>query len=99
MEEEKTPETKQSTTVTFELGFLTFIIMLASVALNLLFAFILYCGAGGVAGVTMAFRIIKYLVYMGALTLYVIPLFKDRKVSLDGTLVLLIIATLTLMLF
>ena len=99
MEEEKTPETKQSTTVTFELGFLTFIIMLASVGLNLLFAFILYCGAGGAAGVTMAFRIIKYIVYMGALTLYVIPLFKDRKVSLDGTLVLLIVATLTLMLF
>jgi len=99
MEEEKTPETKQSTTVTFELATLTFFVVLGSVALNLLFAFILFCGAGGAAGVTMAFRIIKYLVYMGALTLYVIPLFKDKKVSLDGTLVLLIIATLTLLLF
>ena len=96
MEEEKTPETKQSTTVTFELATLTFFVVLGSVALNLLFAFILLCGANRAL---LAFDIIKYIVYIGALALYVIPLFKDKKVSLDGTLVLLIIATLTLSLF
>ncbi len=95
-EEEKKIESEESekpTTVTFDLGIVAFFTALGSLALNLIFAFILLCGAGAA---TQAFCIIEVIVFIAAVTFYVIPMIKDRKVKFDGTLVLLILAALTL---
>ena len=95
-EEEKKIESEESekpTTVTFDLGIVAFFTALGSLALNLIFAFILLCGA---AAATQAFCIIEVIVFIAAVTFYVIPMIKDRKVKFDGTLVLLILAALTL---
>lgn len=100
MEEEKkieSEEPEKKATVTFDLGIVAFFTALGSVALNLLFTFIILCGATGV-GVARAFGIIEVIVFVAAVTFYVIPmLFKDRKVKLDGTLVLLLVSALTLL--
>ena len=99
MEEEKkieSEEPEKKATVTFDLGIVAFFTALGSVALNLLFTFIIWCGATGV-GVARAFGIIEVIVFVAAVTFYVIPMFKDRKVKLDGTLVLLLVSALTLL--
>lgn len=101
MEEEKKIESEKSeksTTVTFDLGIVAFFTALGSLALNLIFAFILLCGATG-AGVLRAFGIIEAIVFIAAVTFYVIPMFKDRRVKLDGTLVLLLLSALTIFRF
>ena len=95
-EEEKKIESEKSekpTTVTFDLGIVAFFTAVGSLALNLIFAFILLCGA---VAATQAFCIIEVIVFIAAVTFYVIPMIKDRKVKFDGTLVLLILAALTL---
>ena len=95
-EEEKKIESEESekpTTVTFDLGIVAFFTALGSLALNLICAFILLCGA---AAAPQAFCIIEVIVFIAAVTFYVIPMIKDRKVKFDGTLVLLILAALTL---
>ena len=95
-EEEKKIESEKSeksTTVTFDLGIVAFFTALGSLALNLIFSFILLCGAAAAA---QAFGIIEVIVFIAAVAFYVIPMFKDRKVKLDGTLVLLLLAALTL---
>lgn len=98
-EEEKKIESEKSekpTTVTFDLGIVAFFTALGSLALNLIFAFILLCGA---VGATQAFCIIEVIVFIAAVTFYVIPMFKERKVKLDGTLVLLLLSALTMLRF
>ena len=95
-EEEKKIESEKpekSTTVTFDLGIVAFFTALGSLALNLIFIFIFLCGATGAA---RAFDIIEIIVFIAAVTFYVIPMIKDRRVKFDGTLVLLILAALTL---
>ena len=99
MEEEKKIESEKSeksTTVTFDLGIVAFFTALGSLALNLLFTFIVLCGA---TGAMRAFDIIEAIVFIAAVTFYVIPMFKDRKVKLDGTLVLLLLSVLTIFRF
>lgn len=98
-EEEKKIESEKSekpTTVTFDLGIVAFFTALGSLALNLLFTFIVLCGA---TGAMRAFDIIEAIVFITAIAFYVIPMFKDRRVKLDGTLVLLLLAALTLFRF
>lgn len=98
-EEEKKIESEESekpTTVTFDLGIVAFFTALGSLALNLIFIFIFLCGATGAA---RAFDIIEIIVFIAAVTFYVIPMFKDRKVKLDGTLVLLLLSALTMLRF
>ena len=99
MEEEKKIESEKSeksTTVTFDIGIVAFFTALGSLALNLIFVFIFLCGATGAA---RAFDIIEIIVFIAAVTFYVIPMFKDRKVKLDGTLVLLLLSALTILRF
>lgn len=99
MEEEKkieSEEPEKKATVTFDLGIVAFITALCSLALNLLFTFIFLCGATGAA---RAFDIIEAIVFIAAVTFYVIPMFKDRRVKLDGTLVLLLLSALTIFRF
>ncbi len=101
MEEEKKIESEESekpTTVTFDLGIVAFFTALGSLALNLIFTFIFLCGATDVAAIR-AFAIIEIIVFIAAITFYVIPMFKDRKVKLDGTLVLLLLSALTMLRF
>ena len=98
-EEEKKIESEKSekpTTVTFDLGIVAFFTALGSLALNLIFIFIFLCGAAGAA---RAFDIIEIIVFIAAVTFYVIPMFKDRKIKLDGTLVLLLLSALTMLRF
>ena len=90
---ESAEEYEKPTTVTFDLGIVAFFTALGSLALNLIFAFILLCGA---AAATRAFCIVEIIVFIAAVTFYVIPMIKDRRVKFDGTLVLLILAALTL---
>ncbi len=95
MEEEKKNETNESKPISIDINAAAFISALITIGITILFA-IIGMWTANVPGVNIAFSIIRILAYVVTLTLYVIPMFKNREIKFDATFVLVIIASLAM---
>ena len=94
MEEENKIETVNEEKKSSGLETASFVLAFISAALNLFFSIIELCFAEAFSPVAIrVVSVLEILVYAGALVVYVISKIDDRKIKIDLTLILLIIAT------